>query len=220
MPDRLVGLQDDPAIHGDALRRCDARAEGNGRAVSGLRPAGSRRRGHLAGIDRNGLRVLADRVFCPPLVVSQPAFLFGPLCDPELSAIVFGRPVPGYPARLKDHVLHHPNGEGFAYIFPFAGAWVDGEVVELEDGSMDRLRYYCGVLGCTFRKMAVMRNTETVATEVACAEQAESPSSTVWSFDDWQARTAKVAREAAAEIMRLMETHSIAQATAILTQIK
>ncbi|NND18160.1 MAG: NUDIX domain-containing protein [Silicimonas sp.] len=142
------------------------------------------------------------------------------MCDPELSAIVFGRPVAGSPARLKDHVLHHPNGEGFASIVPFAGAWVDGEVVELEDRLMDRLRYYCGVLGCTFRKMAVMPNDETVAAEVACAEQAESPSSTVWSFDDWQARTAKVAREAAAEIMRLMETHSIAQAIAILTQIK
>ncbi len=75
-------------------------------------------------------------------------FFFGTLMDPDVLALVLGRPIEDLcrgPATLTGYVRRRVRGESFPLLVPRAGGRVEGVLVEgLSRADISRLRYFEG----------------------------------------------------------------------------
>lgn len=152
--------------------------------------------------------------------MTENVFLHGTLCDSEIFEIVTGSSFEGRPASLPGYALAWESGQDYAPISPQDGATVDGFLVRLDAAAMDRLSYYCAVFQSESREERVECDGEPVIARVAVVHAPKSQPETAWSLDIWREQQGDAAREAAAEIMRMIGTHRPEQVTAILTQIR
>jgi hypothetical protein len=123
-------------------------------------------------------------------------FFFGLLRDPEVLALVTGRPWTAdrfLGARLADAALVHLRGEVFPILVPAPGAWVPGVVVAGLGGSdLDRIQFFESVEYEPTKVAVELLGGETVEAHAFAATPRAAHSAAhneaPWSFEAWRAR--------------------------------
>ena len=157
------------------------------------------------------------------MVVSDTSklFLYGTLLDPTLLEIVGGEGVvEKRNGTLRDHSVFWVEGETFPIVSATPGSDTDGLVIEVLPEALARLSFYELGFGYGVKDFAI----ETSSGPVSAAVYVPSPGTwlpgDLWSLQVWQDQHAPLAREAAAEYMRLIETHTVLTAPAAFPMIR
>lgn len=147
-------------------------------------------------------------------------FLYGTLCDPELFQIVAGHPLGATVGRLRDHKTVWADGESFPLIVAAAGEVAEGLLVEVSDDAKARLDFYELGFHYSLQDLPVETGDASIPALVYFPAPGAWAEGAPWSLAAWQHEFGEMTREAAIEYMRLMATHSPAEAAAAFPQIR
>lgn len=135
----------------------------------------------------------------------EPVFFYGTLRDPDLLAVILGRPVDPAalePAWVDDHATLRLEDEDYPVLVPRPGARAEGVLVHgLGPADFERLDFY---EEDEFEPVPVTVTTArgpVAARMFAPNELAAADVDGPWRFEEWQAREKAVALEAAREFM-------------------
>ena len=137
-------------------------------------------------------------------------FLYGTLRHVPLLRLVLGRD-PGelQPARLRDHAVHVAQGHDFPLIIAKAGASAEGLLLDgLSPEERARLDFYELGFGYDLREVTVDTDSGPVQAKVYFPQAGLWIPGAVWRLQDWVARDAALALEAAREVMERMGHNS------------
>lgn len=149
--------------------------------------------------------------------MSHRLFLYGTLRDPELYAIVAGRPLDGRPVTLAGHRVAWAQEESFPLILEDPDATAKGLVVEVDDAAKARMDFYELGFHYTLRPVTPSDGAEAL---VYFPDDGLWRVGASWSLSDWQRDFGAHAREAADEYMRLMGRLSPEAAAAAFPQVR
>jgi nudix-type nucleoside diphosphatase (YffH/AdpP family) len=144
-------------------------------------------------------------------------FLYGTLRHPPLLRLVLGRD-PGVltPARLPGHAVRVAQGHDFPLILPEDGAEAGGLLLDdLSEADQARLDFYELGFGYDLRPVEVQTGAGPKSAQVYFPQPDLWEAGAPWSLQDWVARDAALAVEAAREVMERMG-HSSAEEVARL----
>lgn len=129
--------------------------------------------------------------------MTQHIFLYGRLCDPVLFSEVSGVPLEGRPGKLAG-----------------ASGDLSGLVVEVDADALRRLSYFMSG-GRAETRDVLLGDGPIEALPLGFDEDSGE-----WSLAEWQAENGPLERLAAAEYMRMIDTHSGEQAARAMPQIR
>jgi len=156
-------------------------------------------------------------------------FFFGSLLDPDLFALVVGRPLAAFdhaPAAAGGWARHRARGEDYPILVPRPDAWVSGRVVAgFTAEELDRCDFFEGG-DYAAEPLSVRVAGPGPFGHGPCPAHAYFSTGTLadadepWSLADWQAREKPLAMLRADEFMALYGVASRAEADARWDEIK
>lgn len=153
------------------------------------------------------------------MVLTQPVFLYGTLCDPELFRIVCGVPFDAEAATLAETRIRWVAAKNHCVPEHTDGATASGFVVTPDDEARARLDFYELGFGYT----AETRTLETADGPVTAAiyvPTAQWLLGDMWSLEGWQTEHGALTRLAAREFIELRHTHSAEAAARAFPQVR
>lgn len=151
--------------------------------------------------------------------MTDPVFLYGTLCDPELYHIVAGAPLDARRAKLHGAALHLAADGSFPVLTAKPGASIPGVLINPDAEIRRRLDFY--ELGFGYRLEHCEVETDHGPTQATVyAPEAEWPGDGPWSLETWQREQGALARLAATEYMALIHTHTPEDAARAYPQVR
>ena len=151
--------------------------------------------------------------------MTEPVFLYGTLCDPELYQIVSGEAFAPRDARLPGMAIHWVAGESFPIAILTSDSVASGMLVAPGPEARARLDFYELGFGYEVQHHQVETDAGPVQAAVYVPE-ADWPIAAQWSLVEWQAQHGTLTRLAAQEYMGLRATHSSTEAARAFPQIR
>ena len=128
-------------------------------------------------------------------------FLCGPLCHPDLVAVILGADVNLSPARVADWCEMFVDAPGHLALARSRGRWVDGMALATDSPeTIARLAFYATSIGLG-RQNVVMTTACSSQTAATYALMPGSLQGRAWTETDWRAEHAALAVETAVEVM-------------------
>ena len=151
--------------------------------------------------------------------MSNNLFLYGTLCDPELFAIVAGTALVGQRAILRNARVRWVDGENFPILVTQGGSNAEGVLVEVDPKTRQRLDFYETGFGYDI-ETRILETAEGPVEAGVYIPRKDWQVAADWSLDDWQKEHGVLSRLAAADYMRLIATHTPAEAVRAFPQIR
>ncbi|GAB1479537.1 tellurite resistance ADP-ribose pyrophosphatase TrgB [Paracoccaceae bacterium] len=151
-------------------------------------------------------------------LVLSAVFLWGPLVDDALRALVLGQEVAGVAALLPDHALRADEA-GNPLLLAEPGAAAPGLLLrDVSAEALSRLEYYAQALGFSPDGAAVLANGQAVQSRLH--RSAAGAGGVVWDAAAWTARHGAEALATAGDIMAFCGTLPAAALAARLPQMR
>lgn len=151
-------------------------------------------------------------------LVLSAVFLWGPLTDDALRALVLGEALAGTAAALPSHALRSDD-EGHPQLLAEPGAEAPGLVLrDVGDAALSRLEYYAKVMGLSPFDTAVLADGQTVQTRLHRSSAATGGAP--WDAAAWAARHRDETLATAGDIMAFFGTLPAAALAARLPQMQ
>ncbi|MFM2349041.1 MAG: hypothetical protein RIR04_7 [Pseudomonadota bacterium] len=141
------------------------------------------------------------------LVITMPSvFVYGPLCDAALRALVIGRPVAGDAASLRGRALAQATLGIWVDVVSNTDAQIDGLcLLDLNAAEYARLEYYLSCFGGSAHEVRVQQlhgDASATGFFAAQTDSAVHTAYTPWNLEHWQHQYGAIATAVAADIMR------------------
>ncbi|MDF2231340.1 gamma-glutamylcyclotransferase [Albimonas sp. CAU 1670] len=142
-------------------------------------------------------------------MAGKSVFFYGSLRDPELAAVVLGRPfgeVPLRPARLPGHAVRQVAGENFPCVVPLEGAEAEGALAcGLSEAEVARVAFFEDDEEYELRPLPVRADDGALREALVCFPKGPTTPDGPWRFEDWTGAERDLLIECAREIMALYE---------------
>lgn len=146
-------------------------------------------------------------------------FLYGTLRDPDLLAIVAGRPIAAEPAWIAGFLPRLEEGQRFpAMRRARRDDVIDGALVKVDAAAMERIAFY--KVGFRLQTIAVETGAGAVEARFFGRKTDINVPGPVWDFEGWRAEFADRDLEMATEFMRLFGRQSADEANGQWGQIE
>lgn len=147
-------------------------------------------------------------------------FLYGTLCDPELYRIVAGTEQAPQAARLAGYCASWAKDQSFPLIHADPDGMVEGILVRPSPRARERLDFYELGFGYDIAPLWIDGDGGREQALVYLPPENTWSAGPKWSLETWQANHALLAREAAIEYMRLIDTLTPENAAKAFPQVR
>ena len=147
-------------------------------------------------------------------------FLCGTLCDLELLEIVAGEALAIEHAALDDHAVYWAVGQSIPIVQRALGETAQGILINPSPSAKARLDFYQLGFGNSPITCAITFEGNVKDAEVYFAEPGRWSPGARWSLTDWQNKFGELAREAAAEYIRLSGRKPPSEAAQLFGQVR